>query len=54
MQTDDEAHADILKNLKLNWTIAITKKMENSIIISGSKGKMIIRETMVHLIKKLF
>ena len=44
--TDDEAHAKIIfKDLfKAELDIAITKKMENSIIISGSKGKMIIRD----------
>ena len=44
--TDDEAHAKIIfKNqFKAELDIAITKKMENSIIISGSKGKITIHD----------
>jgi predicted dehydrogenase len=44
--TDDEAHAKIIfKNqFEAELDVAITKKMENSIIISGSKGKMTIRD----------
>ena len=44
--TDDEAHAKIIfrNQFEAELDIAITKKMENSIIISGSKGKMIIRD----------
>jgi predicted dehydrogenase len=44
--TDDEAHAKIIfKNqFKAELDIAITKKMENSIIISGSKGKIAIHD----------
>ena len=44
--TDDEAHAKIIfrNQFEAELDVAITKKMENSIIISGSKGKMIIRD----------
>ena len=44
--TDDEAHVKIIfrNQFEAELDVAITKKMENSIIISGSKGKMIIRD----------
>jgi predicted dehydrogenase len=43
--TDDEAHAKLLfKNqFEAELNIAITKQMENSVTISGSKGKIIIK-----------
>ena len=44
--TDDEAHTKIIfrNQFEAELDIAITKKMRNSIIISGSKGQIIIND----------